>query len=175
VDSAFPAAHCAPSFLQNSVPPQRGAWGNAGRPNAPIASCAEWGSEHTSVVTTGSPENHPAFPARNGFFNGVPSCYSPVCAGLVSHRLSALLLADLDASVGGVRTTRLSAVHKLARTSAPLLRPSHPNPASRDDREYAPPWGWTEIDIGVICVSEYSEYFLLTGLDRQFGVICPVG
>src|ERR1700676_2566875 len=86
--------------------------------------------KHTSIVTHGHAGNHPAFPAQwfYGLLRALPgdrACLSPS---------PALLLADLTpASRRQNDTTSPSASRRLRLWHS--LRPPHPAPNVRDDRE----------------------------------------
>jgi hypothetical protein len=137
-------------------------------PAAPAASCAK-GSKAHELVTTDPPE-HPAFP--HAMVLTVSFALSPV-TGLSCHRRLADNSAKLDASVGASGPHDFS-VRKLAHSSARRLRPPHPAPYVRDDRE-------TPLCVGRdggICKSDLGqarkEIFLQRGLDSRMAKE-PVG
>ena len=96
---------------------------------------------------------------------------SPV-TGLFCHRRLANN-AKLDASVGGVRTTRLRRPHQHDSSSA-HPRPSHPVPNVRDDRDtplcVGRDGGGSKVDLPDML----SGIFFAQGLDSQ-KLICPSG
>jgi hypothetical protein len=121
-------------FAQNRgrMRPLRKGAGKAGCPLHPQSVCN--GSKHT-VVTTGSPE-HPAFPAQRlyGLFRALPGDR----AFLPPSLPRSLLLENLTPASGRQdHTTSPSATSASSGAPSHLtpLRPSHPTPNVRDDRD----------------------------------------
>jgi hypothetical protein len=144
-------------------------------PIAPAVSRAKM-KKHTSVVTTGSPDQSglPCAMVLTAYF-----ALSPV-TGLSCHRRLAETSAKLDASVGASGPHDFAVRFKHDSSSA-LPRPPHPALYVRDDRE--PPLfrardgGGCRSDLG----QERTEIFLRKGLDRpnqvdgpqEFGLAAP--
>jgi hypothetical protein len=115
---------------------------------------------HTSVVTTGSPET-PRPSLRNGFT--VSFVLSPV-TGLFCHRRFADCSTKLDASVGASGPHDFAVRISTLRPRAPM-RPSHPVPNVRDDREAPLLRDRTRESVQLICPTAQAKYFYEGGLD----------
>jgi hypothetical protein len=114
--------------------------------------------KHTSVVTTGSPDQS-GLPCA--MVLTVSFVLSPV-TGLVCHRRERSCLRQLDASVGASGPHDF-AVRCKRRSSAPLPRPPHPAPNVRDDGQRPSYRGGTGRDVHLILVSEKQKYFCKRG------------
>src|SRR3984893_14696509 len=97
---------------------------------------------------------------------------SPV-TGLFCHRRRRNCFRQLDASVRGVRTTRLRRPPWCHSSTTPP-RPSHPAPNVRDDRDTSLLWGETAESVEVICPTGQAKYFLPEGWTRILQN-CPSG
>jgi hypothetical protein len=139
-------------------------------PNAPAASRAER-KKHTSVVTTGSPEQ-PAFPAQ--WFYGLLRALPGDRAFLPPS--PALPLADLTPASG--RQNHTTSPYASGRARLARCRVHRIPPRVRDDRE--PPLDWDETAriSERIWLRREAKYFCKRGWTRYFGkhgLICPSG
>ena len=151
-----PAARCA-RVVHESLARKR-AWGMPGAQCTRSLACEN--KKHTSVVTTGPPEQ-PGIPARNGF-NGLLRALPGDRAFLSPS--SVLLGTDLTpASRRQDHTTSPSASQRSRQQRR--LRPPHPAPYVRDDREtplcVGRDGGGYTCDLG----QRRREIFLQMGLD----------
>ena len=121
----------ASELCMNFFRPEERAQGNAGCPLHPQSVCK--GRKHT-VVTTGTPE-HPAFPAQwfYGLFRALPgdrAFLPPSSADCSANLTPASGRQDHTASPSA---TSVFVQRAFARPTP--LRPSHPTPNVRDDRD----------------------------------------
>jgi hypothetical protein len=90
--------------------------------------------KHTSVVTTGSPDQFPAFPAQwfTAYFviSSVSRALLPPSPAAIAEAIVAGLI-----SASGYQDHTTSPSAAMSFVSSTLPRPSHPAPNVRDDRE----------------------------------------
>jgi hypothetical protein len=127
----IPAARRAPGCCLIGSPWKNEGVGNAGCPLHPQSRVRNK-TKHTSVVTTGSPES-PGIPARNGF-NGFLRALPGDRACLPPSPLRSLLLKSLTPASGRQDHTTSPSAGRRSRQQR-RLRPPHPVPNVRDDRE----------------------------------------
>jgi hypothetical protein len=125
--------------------------------------CAK-GSKHT-VVTTGTPESDPAFPAQRlyGLLRALPGGpgFLATIASVMRSDITCVMRRhhhQLDASVGASGPHGF-AVREQRHSSRDVLRPSYPAPNVRDDRETPLSWDGMAGDKPMIWVKSEAGFF----------------
>ena len=144
---------------------------------APAASRAKM-KKHTSIVTTGSPVS-PSIPCA--MVLTVSFALSPVTGLFCHRRFAGITLANLSASVGAPGphdfAVRTNTVRPRKRIALGDVRPSHPLPNVRDDRDTPLLWAGTAQTVSLIWGKREAEYFCAKGWTgfRTRRFFCPSG
>jgi len=155
--SSIPRHHAPEFCLQLRPSKKQRAQGKPGARCTHSLACKM--KKHTSVVTTGSPEK-PGLPCA--MVLTVSFALSLVTGLICHHRQRKISSANLTPASGRQdHTTSPSAKtpSSAQRLRSPLLRPPHPIPHVRDDREPPLFWGWDPFDLPLLLPIREAEYF----------------